>query len=184
MCVPPAAAKREIDVVFTGNMRYPPNRRAALWLDREIAREIWRHRPGARIVVAGRAAATLRLRHTEAMSDVPSIPDVLARSRVAIVPLDGSGTGSPTKALEAAVCGAALVVTPWVNERVDLPAQVAADGPGLAAAAASLLSDEEARAALAAHASDVMQQRTVGAMRAQFEDAVMAAVSDSRGPAT
>jgi Glycosyl transferases group 1 len=106
-------AERDIDVVFTGNMRYPPNRDGALWLDREILPALRLRRPGARVVVAGRGAARLPLRNAEWMSDVESIPAILARSRVAIVPLTGTGTGVPTKALEAAACGAALVVTPW-----------------------------------------------------------------------
>jgi glycosyltransferase involved in cell wall biosynthesis len=149
--VPPSlpARDRDIDVVFTGNMGYPPNRTAAMWLDREIAPELWRLRPGARIVVAGRDAHRLRLRRIERLSDVSSIPEILARARVAIVPLTQMVAGVPTKALEAALCGAALVVTPSADQRLALPARVAEDAAGLAAEVAALLDDPAARDALA-----------------------------------
>jgi hypothetical protein len=160
--------ERDIDVVFTGNMRYPPNRAAALWLDREIAPVIRQMVPSAWVVVAGRAAARLPLRNVDAMSDVPNIPAILVRSRVAIVPLTGLGTGVPNKALEAAACGAALVVTPWMYERLPLPARVADDASGLASHAVTLLRGEAARAALAAEAQVALTRYGLGALSEQL----------------
>jgi polysaccharide biosynthesis protein PslH len=148
----PADRPRDIDVVFTGNMRYPPNKQAALWLDREIVPALRNRRLSARVVVAGRGANRLPLANVELMSDVSSIPNILARSRVAIVPLTGLGTGVPNKVLEAAACGAALVVTAWVHERIPLPARVADTVEDLAAQTAGLLADEPARATLALQA--------------------------------
>jgi hypothetical protein len=147
-----AESSRDIDVVFTGNMAYPPNRVAALWLDREITPMIRQRVPAARVVVAGRDAARLPLRNSETMSDVPSIAQILLRAKVAIAPLTDLGTGVPNKALEAATCGAALVMTPWIHERLPLPARVAGDANGLAAQTTRLLDDEAARAALATEA--------------------------------
>src|SRR5207247_334506 len=53
---------RDIDVIFTGTMRFPPNRDAARRLAREITPRLRNLRPGVRVCVAGRAAASLRLR--------------------------------------------------------------------------------------------------------------------------
>ncbi|MGI8802552.1 MAG: glycosyltransferase [Solirubrobacteraceae bacterium] len=174
----PVETARDIDVVFTGNMGYPPNREAALWLDREILPALHALRASARVVVAGRGADRLPLRDAEVMSDVPSIPAVLARSRVAIVPLIGIGTGAPTKALEAAACGAALVVTPWMNERLPLPARVASDAAGLAVEAAALLADETVRAELAAAARRALLPHGVE----QIADQLDAALEAARAP--
>jgi 2-polyprenyl-3-methyl-5-hydroxy-6-metoxy-1,4-benzoquinol methylase/glycosyltransferase involved in cell wall biosynthesis len=176
---PPPESERDLDVVFTGNMRYPPNKHAALWLDREIVPALRLLSPGARVVVAGRDADRLRLRNAEPMPNVPSIPAVLARSRVAIVPLPGLGTGVPTKALEAAACGAALVVTPWMHERLPLPARVAADAAGLAAQAAALLADEPARAALAAQARAELARYGVSVIAEQLDRVLAGAVETS-----
>jgi hypothetical protein len=178
----PAATDRDIDVVFTGNMRYPPNREAALWLDREIAPELRRLRPATRIVVAGRGAHLLPLREVERMSDVPSIPEILARSRIAIVPMSQIVSGVPTKALEAAICGAALVVTPSTHERLPLPARVAADAAGLAAEAAALLADPIVCRALSDAARAALADRGIGEI-AQRLDRVLATVVPRAEPA-
>jgi glycosyltransferase involved in cell wall biosynthesis len=151
------AAERDIDLVFTGNMRYPPNLHAARWLDREIVPALWARRPGARVVVAGRGAARISVKNAEVMSDVPSIPELLARSRVAIAPLGDLGTGVPNKVLEAASCGAALVVTPWVEARLPLPARVAEGADALAREVAALLEDPRARGRLAEEAQEALE---------------------------
>jgi hypothetical protein len=173
----PTPADRDIDVVFTGNMGYPPNRVSALWIEREIAPQIRRLVPSARVAVAGRHAARLRLRNVETMSDVPSISEILARSKVAIVPLTGLGTGVPNKALEAAACGAALVVTPWMHERLPLPACVASDAQGLAGHVARLLYDEEARTALAREAQAAVTSYSVEALSEQLASLLEAATA-------
>jgi len=165
---------RDIDVVFTGNMRYPPNTEAALWLDREIAPALLSLCPSARVVVAGRGADRLQLNNVEVMSDVPSIPAVLARSRVAIVPMTDIGTGLPNKALEAAACGAALVVTPWLSERLQVPARLARDAAGLAAQTAALLADEPARLALADDARGALANYGTQQIAQQLDEVLIA----------
>lgn len=179
----PPEVQRDIDVVFTGNTRYPPNSQAALWLDRDILPALHAIRPTTRVVVAGRGADRLSLRNAQTMSDVPSIAAVLARSRVAIVPLMGLSTGAPNKALEAAACGAALVVTPWVNERLPLPARVATDARGLARETAALLSDESARVALAAKARTALTSYSVDRIADQLDAALQSARAAGRRPA-
>lgn len=136
---------RDIDVILTGNMRYPPNRDAADWLTSEIAPAVRRRRAGARIVVAGRGAAgTIVADGVEVLSDVPDIEALLRRSRVAVVPLRG-GTGTPNKALEAVIAGAAVVATPWVAQALGMDLETATDAPAFATKIDRLLSDESFR---------------------------------------
>jgi len=144
---PTAAADRPIDVVLSGNMRYPPNRRAALLLERDIAPGLRARVPGVRVVVAGRGADALGLTGVEVMSDVPDMRAVLRTAKVALAPLE-LGTGSPYKVLEAAACGAAIVSSPWAAERFGLPALTAHDVEGYVDALCLLLSDPARRAAL------------------------------------
>ena len=166
---------RPIDVVLSGNMRYPPNRRAALMLDREIAPALRARLPEARVVVAGRAADTLGLEHVEVMSDVPDMLAVLRTAKVAIAPLE-LGTGAPNKVLEAAACGAAVVASPWAAARFALAARTASDVQGYCDALYELLSDPPARAALVA-ASQIAVQRHRTPVQAQRVEELLLAVA-------
>lgn len=135
---------RDIDVIVTGNMRYPPNRDAAEWLAGEIVPRLRRRRPGVRVMVAGRSAGELAISGVEIASDVPDLADLLRRARVAAVPLR-SGTGAPIKLLEAAACGAAVVCTPWVAQAVDVEVDTAVDAASFADGIERLLSNETLR---------------------------------------
>jgi polysaccharide biosynthesis protein PslH len=147
-CDAPAAPddghQRDLDVVLSGNMRYPPNRDAAEWFAAEILPEIRRQRPGTRALVVGREASSLGLTGVEVASDVPDLLAYLRRAKVALAPLR-IGTGSPYKVLEAAASGAAVVATPWAAERFGLPA--ASEGAeALARRTVELLEDDDLRA--------------------------------------
>ena len=111
---------RDLDVVLSGNMRYPPNRDAAEWFAAEVLPAIRRLRPGTSALVVGRDAGSLRLSDVEIAGDVPDLLAYLRRAKVAIAPLR-IGTGTPYKVLEAAISGAAVVATPWAAEPFGLP---------------------------------------------------------------
>ena len=136
---------RDVDLIFTGDMRYPPNRDAAEWLACEIVPALRATHPGARVIIAGRGAAKLgQAPDIELLSDVPDLARLLRRARVAAVPLR-SGTGTPIKVHEAAAGGAAVVSTPWVAEATGANIDTASDASGFAAAIAALLDDEALR---------------------------------------
>jgi glycosyltransferase involved in cell wall biosynthesis len=157
---------RDIDVILTGDMRYPPNRDGAEWLVREIVPALRRRRADVRVVVAGRAAdAQISLEGIEVLSDVPDIGDLLRRARVAVVPLR-SGTGEPIKLLEAAGAGAAPVATPWVARAVGIDVDTASDAESFAAAIDRLLSDETTRAERVAASRRGLESRTAAVVRA------------------
>lgn len=170
-----APGERDIDVILTGNMAYPPNQDAARWLAEEIAPALRRERPQTSIWVVGRDAARLRLGDgVRVASDVADLHAYLRRARVAVVPLR-IGTGSPFKLLEAAACGAAVVCTAWAAERFDVPVSVADDTAAFARAIAALLDDEPARAAAARAGQEAVARHTpaaaVARVRALLEDA-------------
>jgi glycosyltransferase involved in cell wall biosynthesis len=136
---------RDIDVIMTGDMRYPPNRDGAEWLAAEIVPALRRRDANVRVVIAGRAAATLpKTAGVELLSDVDDVGQLLRRSRVAVVPLR-RGTGTPIKLLEAASGGAAPVTTPWVATALGIDVDTASDATAFAATIERLLADEPLR---------------------------------------
>jgi len=170
----PAAATRDIDVIFTGDMRYPPNREAAVWLAGAIAPALRRRRPEVRVVVAGRAADRLGVTGVEVVSDVPDLRAVIRRARVAAVPLR-SGTGVANKLLEAAAAGAAVVASPRAGAASGLDVDTAADAESFAAAIDQLLADEDLRQDRAVAALAGLQDRRPEVVRAQLERILTAA---------
>ena len=135
---------RDLDVVLSGNMGYPPNRDAAEWFAAEILPVIRRLRPGTSVLVVGRDASSLRLSGVDVASDVPDLLAYLRRAKVAVVPLR-IGTGTPYKVLEAAASGAAVVATPWAAQCFGLPA-AGSGSDELARRAVQLLEDAGMRA--------------------------------------
>ena len=140
-------AARDIDVILTGNMRYPPNRHAAARLGHDIA-PLVRLRRDARVAVVGRAAHTVAHgADVERIADVPDVAPFLERAKVAMAPING-GTGVPIKVLEAARAGAAVVLTPEANAGLGFSADavaLASTPAEFADQALALLDDEEHR---------------------------------------
>jgi polysaccharide biosynthesis protein PslH len=123
---------RDIDVIFTGNMRYPPNRDAARWLVDEIGPALRAKRNDTRIAVVGRDADRVaRADQVEVISDVPSLADYIRRAKVAVAPIR-HGTGVSTKVMEATVEGAAVVATPSATSGIALPADAFSAATGTA----------------------------------------------------
>lgn len=170
---------RVIDLILTGNMRYPPNRDAAHWLADEIAPELRRLRPRVRVMVAGRHANSLSLHGVEIASDVADMSVLLRRARIAIVPLRG-GTGVPNKLLEAAAAGAAIIATPRAAAAAGVAAMTASDAPALAARVADLLADDEARIALATRALEDLASRSPSIVARKLTDVLSESVRDAR----
>lgn len=174
---PPTGA-RDIDLIFTGNMGYPPNRDAAHWLAEEIAPELRRLRPRTRIVIAGRRANRLAIHGVEIAADVPDLSALLRRARVAIVPLR-SGTGVANKLLEAAAADTAIVATERAARSAAIAALKADDAVGLAGAAATLLADDRLRESLVARARADLAGRTPAAVRSRLAEVLAQVVADT-----
>jgi glycosyltransferase involved in cell wall biosynthesis len=141
----PQQGPRDIDVIFTGNMDYPPNRDGARWLQQEILPAVRARRPQTSGWIVGRAAAAVAGASVESASDVPDLHSYLRRARVAVAPTFGAG--SPLKTLEAAACGAAVVSTSWGLDAYDLPGALANDTDAFVEAIVGLLEDDARRVA-------------------------------------
>jgi glycosyltransferase involved in cell wall biosynthesis len=97
-------AEKEFDLVFTGNMGYPPNINAAEFLAGKILPLVLKDRPDTQLLIAG---ASPHLRVSVLKSDnvtvtgwVPDMRECYAASRIFIAPMQ-IGTGLQNKLLEA-----------------------------------------------------------------------------------
>jgi GT2 family glycosyltransferase len=107
-------SKPDVDLVFVGNLMYPPNL-AALELMATWWPDIRRRRPGTSMLVAG-ANPPNRVREMAAVhgwtlvADFADAADVYARARVAVAPLPFA-SGIQIKVLDAAAHGVPQVVS-------------------------------------------------------------------------
>lgn len=119
-------------VMFTGNLAYPPNRQAALWLGREVWPRVHAAFPLARLRMAGvdapRDVRALQGAGVEVLSPAPDMAACLRDAAVAVAPMQ-SGGGVQTKVLEAMATGLPVVATALANSGIR-----ASDGEHLAIA--------------------------------------------------
>jgi len=106
------------DVVFTGNMAYPPNVNAAEFLIRDIMPLVWQKLPKTTVLLAGatpdpklRAFASEKVKVSGWLND---IREAYASSAVFIAPMR-IGTGLQNKLLEAMSMKIPCITTPIAN---------------------------------------------------------------------
>lgn len=175
--------ERDIDVLFTGNMAYGPNRDAAIWLAQQIAPAVRARRPDVQVAIAGRDAGQLRLPGVKVYTDVEDPASYLARAKVAIAPLR-RGTGSPYKVIEAAACGAAVVGTAEALRPFGLESHTADTAAGLAAAVLDLLEHPETLATAQRASAAVAERHTAVQMSLQIEEILLEVCSSWRPRST
>ena len=138
------------DVVFTGNMAYPPNVDAVEYLSREIMPIVWRTRPETTLCIAGatpvpsvKAAANEKITVTGWVDDMR---DVYAQSRIFIAPMR-IGTGLQNKLLEAMAMELPCITSPLANKSLQANENeeilVGNNSQELADAIVRLLTDED-----------------------------------------
>ena len=114
----PMEREKKYDLVFTGNMSYPPNVNAVEYLANEILPIVWKSRPETTLYIAG---ATPDPKVNKAASDriivsgwLDDIRDAYAQSRVFIAPMR-IGTGLQNKLLEAMSMRLPAITSPLAN---------------------------------------------------------------------
>ena len=114
----PMEREKKYDLVFTGNMSYPPNVNAVEYLADEIMPIVWKTLPDAKLYIAG---ATPDPKVKKAASDkiivsgwLDDIRDAYAQSRVFIAPMR-IGTGLQNKLLEAMSMRLPAITSPLAN---------------------------------------------------------------------
>lgn len=120
----PTSAKKIYDICFCGNMSYPPNIQAAIFLCTKILPLLKIHHPGIKIVLAG-TSPTAEVRNLESdnvivtgwVDKIQSIYDV---SKIFVAPLF-IGTGLQNKILEAMAMELPVITTPLAKDALLLP---------------------------------------------------------------
>jgi len=114
----PMEREKQYDLVFTGNMSYPPNVNAVEYLAYDIMPIVWKTLPETKLYIAG---ATPDLKVKKAACDriivsgwLDDIRDAYAQSRVFIAPMR-IGTGLQNKLLEAMSMRLPAITSPLAN---------------------------------------------------------------------
>ena len=115
---PDHISNKRFDILFTGNMGYPPNIDGACWLAREILPEVRKAIPGATLLLAG-ANPAMQVRRLEGKGIkvtgwLDDIRDAYNSASVFVAPMR-SGSGLQNKLLEAMAMGLPCVTTPLAN---------------------------------------------------------------------
>lgn len=138
------------DVVFTGNMAYPPNVDAVNYLSREIMPIVWQTRPETSLCLAGATpAASVKAVANDKITVtgwVDDMRDVYAQSRIFIAPMR-IGTGLQNKLLEALAMELPCITSPLANKSLQASENeeilVGKSPQELADAIVRLLNDED-----------------------------------------
>ena len=107
------------DLIFSGNMNYPPNVDAAVYLAKEIFPELQKRYPGLKLMLAGADPAkkvrALQSNNVTVTGWVPTMTDCYAKSRIFVAPMR-LGTGLQNKLLEAMSMGLPCVTSPLAGK--------------------------------------------------------------------
>ena len=114
----PQECEKQYDLVFTGNMSYPPNVNAVDYLANEILPLVWKQLPEVKLYIAGaspdpkvKKAASDRIIVSGWLDD---IREAYAQSRIFIAPMR-IGTGLQNKLLEAMSMRLPAITSPLAN---------------------------------------------------------------------
>jgi sugar transferase (PEP-CTERM/EpsH1 system associated) len=115
----PMDREKQYDLVFTGNMGYPPNINAAEFLVHKILPLVQSRKPGIRILIAGASpnlrVSVLKSEQVEVSGWVPDMRECYAMAKIFIAPMQ-IGTGLQNKLLEAMAMQIPCITSPLANQ--------------------------------------------------------------------
>ena len=115
----PVAMPKKFDIVFTGNMGYPPNIDAAHFIAKEIFPLVLKKIPEATLLIAGAnphsSVKILQSANINVSGWMPDIRESYAKSRIFIAPMR-IGTGLQNKLLEAMSMQLPCITSPLANQ--------------------------------------------------------------------
>ena len=115
----PMNGEKEFDLVFTGNMGYPPNINAAEFLVLKILPIVLKRKPDATILIAGAnpnlRVSVLKSSHVDVSGWVADMRECYAAARIFIAPMQ-LGTGLQNKLLEAMAMQVPCITSPLANQ--------------------------------------------------------------------
>lgn len=152
----PSFEEKDTDVLFAGNMGYPPNVEGAIFLATEVMPKVREQLPGTRLMLAGarptKKVLELADHLTEVTGWVEDIRACYARSRVFVAPMN-IGTGLQNKLLEAMSMQLPCVTSDLANNALqavpDEEILIASSAEEYAAHIVELLRNEQKAAHLA-----------------------------------
>jgi len=110
--------EKNFDLVFTGNMNYPPNIKAAQFLVKEIMPIVWNKYPKSKVLIAGSSPSnkvkSLASELVEVSGWVDDIRTAYKSAKVFVAPMQ-IGTGLQNKLLEAMAIGLPCVTSDLAN---------------------------------------------------------------------
>jgi polysaccharide biosynthesis protein PslH len=115
----PMKAEKEFDLVFTGNMGYPPNINAAEFLVQKIIPIVLKRKPDLKLLIAGAnpnlRVSVLKSSNVEVSGWVPDMRECYAAAKIFIAPMQ-IGTGLQNKLLEAMSMQVPCITSPLANQ--------------------------------------------------------------------
>jgi len=115
----PINREKQYDLVFTGNMGYPPNINAAEFLAHKILPLVLSRKPEIRILIAGASpnlrVSVLKSENIEVSGWVPDMRECYAMAKIFIAPMQ-IGTGLQNKLLEAMAMQIPCITSPLANQ--------------------------------------------------------------------
>jgi glycosyltransferase involved in cell wall biosynthesis len=119
----PLAKKIPRRLVFSGNLRYFPNRDAITWFCREVFPRVIQHDPGVSLDIVGANPSddVIALgveNRVKIYANVSSVQKYLARASLAVVPMR-SGSGTQFKVIEAMACATPVLLSPYAAQGLD-----------------------------------------------------------------
>ncbi len=111
----PAGAAQTYDIIFAGNMNYPPNVDAVLFLLNDIMPIVWKRKPQTKVLIAGaNPAAAIRQKASDLVEITGWVDDIskaYSSARIFVAPMR-IGTGLQNKLLEAMASGLPCITSP------------------------------------------------------------------------
>jgi sugar transferase (PEP-CTERM/EpsH1 system associated) len=115
----PRESKKSFDLLFTGNMAYPPNVDAAGFLVHKIMPIVWEKLPKAKLMLAGAnpdsKVLALKSKRVVVTGWMDDIRDSYSSAKIFIAPMR-IGTGLQNKLLEAMSMKVPSITTPLAND--------------------------------------------------------------------
>jgi len=115
----PRESEKNFDVVFTGNMAYPPNVNAAEFLINKVMPDVWKEKPEVKVMIAGatpdKRVLSLKSDKVTVTGWLDDIRDSYAGAKIFIAPMQ-IGTGLQNKLLEAMSMKIPSITTSLAND--------------------------------------------------------------------
>ncbi len=120
----PVKQEKKYDLIFAGNMAYPPNVESALFIAKEVLPLLFNRKPGIKLVIAGATPAkeilALQSENIEVTGWVDDMRDYFSQSKIHLAPMLIS-IGLQNKILQAMAMKIPCIVSSLANNAIHAP---------------------------------------------------------------